>query len=536
MNKIYLLFISILISVFANAQWALINSNVANGTAKQSQIVISNDGTVYVSYQHFVGGLYELHVKKYDGSNWTEITNGALAQGSYDNSLKISPDGTLYILFVDEEISSGNGTGKASCMKFMGGTSWEYVGERGFSPADINMPYLDFDSQGNPYAGFKDRDEIYNGGTYAVTVMKYNGTIWEVIGERGIIPCWSGCAMQLDNNDVPYIAAAEGANGDDNQLRIFKYDGTNWIEPASGAQSEQQVFGLNIRFNSQNVPHVAFTEFASIGTDDKVTVKMWSGVAWEKLGHPISEGPGYYPCIEFDNQDNLYISYQDYVHGSAPAGVKVWDGNTWIYTGNLSTINNRAEFISLTLDQNQQPWISYSDVFTGYALSVYQYLNPATTYSVHFSIANNLEPTITLDNFAPQIATGGTATFTGVSETPAPGISYTIELQGYETINDNVIVDGDEHIDINLSSTNISETQNNAISIYPNPTNGIINLEFADNKIQTLKILDITGKMIFEKATINKKETIDLSGFGNGVYFIKIQTDKEIFSQKLIIQ
>ncbi len=114
-----------------------------------------------------------MRVKKYDGNNWTEISNEPLATGAYENSLRISEDGTLYILFVDEEISTGNGTGKASCMKYVGGTNWEYVGERGFSPADINLPDLCFYSKGNPYAGFKERDSDYNGGLYAVSVMTF---------------------------------------------------------------------------------------------------------------------------------------------------------------------------------------------------------------------------------------------------------------------------------------------------------------------------------------------------------------------------
>ncbi len=535
MKKLSLLFISIIISIITtNAQWQLIDDNVAGGTAKQTQIEIAQDGTVYVSYQKHNGSTYDLRVKKYDGTTWTEITNEPLAAGSYDNSLRISEDGTLYILFVDEEISSGNGTGKASCMKYLGGTNWEYVGERGFSPADINMPDLCFDSEGNPYAGFKERDADYNGGLYAVSVMKFDGQDWKIVGERGIVSCWCGCALRLDNNNVPYIASAEGTSDDNNTLRIFKYDGENWIEPAAGAQSEQTVFGINIRFNSENVPHVAFTEFEEGGTDDKATVKFWTGVAWEKIGHPISEAAGYYSRIEFDNQDNLYMSYQDYAFGPAPLSVKIWDGNTWEYVGELGTVNNRAEYADLALDQNQQPWVSYSNVFTNYLVSVYQYVNPETTHTVYFNIAGGLEPEITLEGFSTQIATGGTATFSNIPETPEPGIPYTIELEGYETINDNIIVDGTELVNINLISTNISENQNNQISIYPNPSNGTFTITNYELKITNIEIIDITGKIIHksEFSIFNFQFSIQKKG----IYFIKIQTENQIFTEKLIIQ
>ena len=534
MNKLSLLIIALTISIVANAQWELINANVANGTAKRTQIEIATDGTVYVSYQKYASGSYELRVKKYDGTSWSEITNEPLAQGSYRNSLRLSEDGTSYILFVDEEISSGNGTGKASCMKYLGGTNWEYVGERGFSPADINMPDLCFDSEGNPFAGFKERDADYNGGLYGVSVMKFNGTDWGFIGERGIISCWSGCALRLDNNDVPYIASAEGTSDDINTLRIFKYNGTEWVEPASGPQSQQTVFGLNIRFNSENIPHVAYTEFdPQGGTEDQLTVKYWSGMSWVRLGAPILDGVGYYSKIEFDNQDKLYISFQDYSYGPAPAGVKVWDGNTWDYVGDLGTINNRAEYIDLALDQNQQPWISYSNVFSSYLVSVYQYVNPLTTHTVYFNIADGLEPVITLEGFVPQIATEGTATFTNVPETPAPGIPFTIELEGYETISDNVIVDGDELVNINLTLTNISEYQNSQILIYPNPSSGIFNVRTFE-KLSSIIITDITGKTILTIEYVPFH--IDLSNHPKGMYFIQVETESSIYTQKLIIQ
>ena len=82
--------------------------------------------------------------------------------------------------------------------------------------------------------------------------------------------------------------------------------------------------------------------------------------------------------------------------------------------------------------------------------------------------------------------------------------------------------------------SNIYNLLNNGISIYPNPTNGIINIEFADNNIQQIIISDITGKTIAEKNNIQQNKTIDLSNFESGIYIIKIQTDNEIFTTKIV--
>jgi hypothetical protein len=72
------------------------------------------------------------------------------------------------------------------------------------------------------------------------------------------------------------------------------------------------------------------------------------------------------------------------------------------------------------------------------------------------------------------------------------------------------------------------------ILINPNPTTGIVNFEFAENNIQKIIISDITGKQIIERTGIQQNEQIDLSGFDSGIYIISIQTDKEIFTTKLI--
>ena len=80
----------------------------------------------------------------------------------------------------------------------------------------------------------------------------------------------------------------------------------------------------------------------------------------------------------------------------------------------------------------------------------------------------------------------------------------------------------------------IETLQQNGISIYPNPTNGIVNFDFANNNIQNIIISDITGKQIIEKTNIQQNEMINLSNFENGIYIIKIQTDNELFTTKIV--
>ncbi len=84
--------------------------------------------------------------------------------------------------------------------------------------------------------------------------------------------------------------------------------------------------------------------------------------------------------------------------------------------------------------------------------------------------------------------------------------------------------------------TNIVDLQNNIIT-YPNPTNGILHIDFTNlEKFEniSIQITDIIGKTIFEQTELEQNETIDLANFENGVYIIKIQTAKKIFITRII--
>ncbi len=81
----------------------------------------------------------------------------------------------------------------------------------------------------------------------------------------------------------------------------------------------------------------------------------------------------------------------------------------------------------------------------------------------------------------------------------------------------------------------IKKLEDYGILVYPNPTQGRIYLESTNNPIQQIKISDLTGKVLIEKANIQQqKETIDLSKYGDGIYFFNIITDDNTHIIKII--
>jgi hypothetical protein len=89
----------------------------------------------------------------------------------------------------------------------------------------------------------------------------------------------------------------------------------------------------------------------------------------------------------------------------------------------------------------------------------------------------------------------------------------------------------------NLNTLGIDEYNSNAISVYPNPSNGILN--FSSNAILeniTVQIVDISGRIVFTNSNFNSNETINISFLKSGIYIVKVNHEGKTFSQKIIKQ
>ena len=66
-----------------------------------------------------------------------------------------------------------------------------------------------------------------------------------------------------------------------------------------------------------------------------------------------------------------------------------------------------------------------------------------------------------------------------------------------------------------------------SFNIYPNPVNGIIFIE-TEAEIEEVVIYTITGVIVGQQSTVNSQQLtcIDVSNLSNGVYFVKVKTEK----------
>lgn len=70
--------------------------------------------------------------------------------------------------------------------------------------------------------------------------------------------------------------------------------------------------------------------------------------------------------------------------------------------------------------------------------------------------------------------------------------------------------------------------------IYPNPTNGILTLEFNEFENSSIKITDINSRVIQNQELSNAFTTFDVSNLSAGIYFLQINSEKGTATHKFI--
>ncbi len=77
----------------------------------------------------------------------------------------------------------------------------------------------------------------------------------------------------------------------------------------------------------------------------------------------------------------------------------------------------------------------------------------------------------------------------------------------------------------------------NLIKVYPNPAIDNLIIEIQDQKLflsNNVQITDVQGKVILKQGITQTQTEINISSFAPGIYFIKIESDKEVIMKKFV--
>jgi hypothetical protein len=92
-----------------------------------------------------------------------------------------------------------------------------------------------------------------------------------------------------------------------------------------------------------------------------------------------------------------------------------------------------------------------------------------------------------------------------------------------------------ENVDQSLALSVLGENMQGT-HIFPNPTDGIINIKFKNSEYRTIELIDIYGKKIFHESTSEQFVNLDISMFPSGIYLLKTNSKNVLEFSKIILK
>ncbi len=89
------------------------------------------------------------------------------------------------------------------------------------------------------------------------------------------------------------------------------------------------------------------------------------------------------------------------------------------------------------------------------------------------------------------------------------------------------------------SALSLDSVYKTKVALYPNPSNGKINVAYNDIPVSKIDVVNILGQIVksikLDPSKSRTSENIDLSGNANGLYIIKVSTNETSSSYKVVL-
>jgi hypothetical protein len=129
--------------------------------------------------------------------------------------------------------------------------------------------------------------------------------------------------------------------------------------------------------------------------------------------------------------------------------------------------------------------------------------------------------------------------------TPPAGILYyAIEAVSTVQCNPSLKIQG-VYSTYSSALSNIPNTNNSSVnemneeisvSIYPNPANDVIGIEFERSITCQMQLIDLIGSEIKNEKMFALKTQMNVRDVKDGIYFVQIKTEQGIIAKKIVVQ
>lgn len=275
---------------FNGTNWVYVGSQgFTSGIAREQSLSIDQQtGNVYLHYSDATNNGKSV-VSKYNDNtgNWESLNNGyASGQQNFYCQLK-TDNGIPHLVY---------GGYQAVLKKFENNT-WNAIPGPIISIAQAWYTRLAFDGN-TKYVVYSDKS-VNSRATVAKITTNSLTTVGDTFGFTvgGVAYTDIGVA-----NSVPYISFQDSLSG--RKISVMKFNGTTWENVGNAGISGGNVTQTRISFHN-SIPYISYQD----GNDGKLYVKRFTGTNWETVGSTIADGD-IYLCDMVINNDDIFVSYK----------------------------------------------------------------------------------------------------------------------------------------------------------------------------------------------------------------------------------
>lgn len=524
---------------YVNGVWEQVgNTGFSNGAAF-AEMVIGSNNKVYTCNVSSGVRVYENTITATSTDNWTlvggSIVDAASSSEQYTSDIAIDGDNNLYVAYV----SNTAGGQKLNVKKF-NGTSWSQMGAANFSSGRVQHVAIAVTSEGEPYvvaSRWENDDMLKN------TAYKFDTTTqaWVAFGGAFISDgqaTYNDVAIDNVNN---YLVLSYSQSGVKVKRISIPALTTNPICNNTDPGNTPGDTGC-VTFNYKGQP-VIYTTVR--GADGKIWLQQNLGSS--QVATSIADTDSYGDLFQWGRWDDGHQTRTS-ATGVAPAqnnpsglsGINYYilgaSGSSWWGANATSDQWAAAGAAAVTPAIGADPckaigqdWKMPSQADWTSLVNAESIGNPATAYSSKLKLPAGGYRSSSDGGFtfvgqrgyfwsSDVASTGGKYLYIG--STIANPSSGAPRGQGASL---RCIKDAAA-----LSTTDIRKL---TLGVYPNPTNGILNIK-TDSNVEIVNVTSTVGQKINVQF---KNNQINMSGLPNGVYIVELMLkDGQKFSKKII--
>ena len=311
----------------------------------------------------------------------------------------------------------------------------------------------------------------------------------------------------------------------------------NLTHTFTNAMGCDSVVTLHLTIN--NPMHTAVTENACESY-------MWNGTTYTVSGDYTYSHADANGCTQVDT---LHLTINNPVHTAVTetaCGSYTWNGTEYTvsgdYTYSHTDANGCTQVDTLHLTINNPVHIAVTET----ACETFTWNGTEYTVSGDYTYSHaDANGCTQVDTLHLTIFNDETSEFTIVTEEPCytwNNVEYCVSGDYTQTIQ--TVHGCDSIVTLHLTITvGLDDHETVDFKVYPNPTNGVVNVECTMNNVQLerteVQVVDMYGKLVRIVETHGRASlqgTIDISDLANGVYFVKLIAEGKTIAVRKVVK